>query len=288
MAQTKENATLLIIEDDLDVAEMLNAYFRVLGYEVTTVNWGADALRACETSPPDLIISDVNLPDIDGFEIARRLQVSRRTRGTPIIFLTVKRAKEDVRAGLGLGVVDYITKPFDIQELRLRVRNALARSRQPHQRHTVTNLPDANLVDARLREMLFEQNWAVLLIVLSNLNHFRDEYGFIAADDVLRAISLMIVNTVKDDGGTNDFLGHLGGTDFIIVSTPEAAVRLRKLLVARLGQSIDYFYPMRDRDLDTGRLISDHDNRLLIQVKLLQKEDGPFDSIMQLKERFGV
>ncbi|MGD2027264.1 MAG: response regulator [Anaerolineales bacterium] len=288
MAQTKENATLLIIEDDLDVAEMLNAYFRVLGYEVTTVNWGADALRACETSPPDLIISDVNLPDIDGFEIARRLQASRRTRETPIIFLTVKRAKEDVRAGLGLGVVDYITKPFDIQELRLRVRNALARSRQPHQRHTVTNLPDANLVDARLREMLSEENWAVLLVALSNLHHFRDEYGFIAADDVLRAISLMIVNTVRDAGGTNDFLGHLGGMDFIIITTPEAGTKLRRLLVARLSQSIDYFYPMRDRDLDTGRLISDHDIRLSIHVKLLQKEDGPFGSILQLKERLGA
>jgi GGDEF domain-containing protein len=136
--------------------------------------------------------------------------------------------------------------------------------------------------------MLSEENWAVLLVALSNLHHFRDEYGFIAADDVLRAISLMIVNTVRDAGGTNDFLGHLGGMDFIIITTPEAGTKLRRLLVARLSQSIDYFYPMRDRDLDTGRLISDHDIRLSIHVKLLQKEDGPFGSILQLKERLGA
>ncbi len=284
MATAKENAKLLIIEDDLDVAEMLNAYFRVLGYQVRTVNWGADALRACSTAPPDLIISDINLPDMDGFEIAKRLRTSRRTHDTPIIFLTVKKGKEDVHAGLELGAVDYITKPFDIQELRLRVRNAISRAHQPSQRHTVTNLPDKNLVDARLRKMMQEEDWAVLVITLLNLNNFRDEFGFIAADDVLRATSLMIQNAVDEAGRLDDFLGHLEGEAFIIVTTPSNAVRLHKQLETRFGESIDYFYPMRARELDTGRLKDSDGKTLSIQVKLTRKQDGPFESISHLKE----
>ena len=126
----ERKSTILIVEDDLDIADMLNAYFRVQGYEVLTVNWGEDGMRSCLTGTPDLVILDIRLPDIDGFEVARRLRANRKTREIPIIFLTEKRERKDRLKGLELQADDYITKPFDIQELRLRVRNALQRSRQ--------------------------------------------------------------------------------------------------------------------------------------------------------------
>ena len=81
MADTKSK--ILIVEDDLDVAEMLNAYFRVQGYEVFTVNWGEDGVRAAQTVMPDLMILDIRLPDIDGFEVARRVRTDRRTARNP-------------------------------------------------------------------------------------------------------------------------------------------------------------------------------------------------------------
>ena len=93
MAEAKPK--ILIVEDDLDVAEMLNAYFRVQGYEVFTVNWGEDGVRAGQTIFPDLIILDIRLPDIDGYEVARRLRGDRRTNEIPIIFLTEKRERID-------------------------------------------------------------------------------------------------------------------------------------------------------------------------------------------------
>ena len=116
----EENGTLLIIEDDLDIAGMLNDYFRVQGYDVITANWGEDGIRSCEQNQPDIIILDIRLPDIDGFEVARRLRDDRKTKEIPIIFLTEKRQREDRLTGLKLGADDYITKPFDVQELRLR------------------------------------------------------------------------------------------------------------------------------------------------------------------------
>ena len=112
---------ILIVEDDLDVAEMLNAYFRVQGYEVIAVNWGEDGVRACQTENPDLVILDIRLPDIDGYEVARRLRDDRRTKEVPIIFLTEKRERADRLQGLELGADDYITKPYDVQELRHQV-----------------------------------------------------------------------------------------------------------------------------------------------------------------------
>ncbi len=140
MAEAKPK--ILIVEDDPDVAEMLNAYFRVQGYEVFTVNWGEDGVRAGQSVAPDLIILDIRLPDIDGFEVARRLRSDRRTNEIPIIFLTEKRDRGDRLQGLEVGADDYITKPFDVQELRLRVRNALKRVSQGSLTNPVSGLPE--------------------------------------------------------------------------------------------------------------------------------------------------
>ena len=137
-----EKSHILIVEDDLDLAEMLNAYFRVQGYEVETAAWGEDAVRMTKDKPPDLVVLDIRLPDIDGYEVCRRIRAQRRTQSVPVIFLTEKRDRVDKLSGLELGVVDYITKPFDIQELRLRVRNALQRASQASLVNPVTNLPD--------------------------------------------------------------------------------------------------------------------------------------------------
>lgn len=282
---TQETATLLVVDDDLDVAEMLNAYFSVLGYRVLTVNYGEDALAVCAKKVPDLVILDIHLPDIDGFAVAKRLRSTRNTQDIPIIFLTNKKDRVDVLSGLSLGANDYVTKPFDIQELRLRVRNSLARTHQPVQRNPVTNLPDEKLMDARLREVLGEDNWAVMSISITNLDNFRDEYGFIAADDVLRAISMMIDNTVKEVGGAGDFIGHMAADHLLLVTTPAIAVKLKPLLQTRLAQAMDYFYPMRDREMDTGRLKDVHSNRLKILIHSVQKKDGRFHTITELKTR---
>ncbi len=137
-----DKSHILIVEDDLDLAEMLNAYFRVQGYEVQTAAWGEDAVRMTREDPPDLVVLDIRLPDIDGYEVCRRLRTNRRTQDIPIIFLTEKRDRVDKLTGLELGVVDYITKPFDIQELRLRVRNSLRRATQTLLVNPVTNMPE--------------------------------------------------------------------------------------------------------------------------------------------------
>jgi len=239
---------ILIIEDDLDVAEMLNAYFRAQGYDVFTVNWGEDGVRSCQTIHPDLVILDIRLPDIDGYEVARRLRGDRRSAEIPIIFLTEKRDRSDRLQGLELGADDYITKPFDVQELRLRVRNALKRVSQGSLTNPVTGLPEGALVDEKLSEVIGKDGVAALFVSIENMDYFREAYGFVASDDVLRAISLMIVNTMREVSRPEDFLGHVNGTDFILILPPSNLMALSDKLRARLEQSMEYFYPIKDRE----------------------------------------
>jgi DNA-binding response OmpR family regulator len=256
--------TLLIVEDDLDIADMLNAYFRVQGYEVQTVNWGEDGVRACQSNPPDLVILDIRLPDIDGFEVARRLRANRKTKDIPIIFLTEKRERTDRLRGLELKADDYITKPFDIQELRLRVRNALQRARQGTLTNPVTGLAEGSLMDEALLRGLNRSDGAILVVSLRNLNRFREVYGFVASDDLVRAVSIMVRDAVRDLGTSDDVIGHLSASDFLVVTRQSCLTALRDRIRKRLEQSFDYFYSDQDREQGTFR-----DKQLAVQINEL-------------------
>ncbi len=276
MAETKPK--LLIIEDDLDIADMLNAYFRVQGYEVFTVNWGEDGVRSCQTHRPDLVILDIRLPDIDGFEVAQRLRSDRRTQDIPIIFLTEKRDRADRLQGLEVGAEAYLTKPFDVQELRLRVQNVLQRAKRVAPTNPVTGLPEGAAVDERLAECLQSDDWAILLIILENLDAFREAYGFVASDDVLRAMSLMIQNAIREIGNPRHFLGHLSPAAFLLIASPADLTTLEERLRGRLEQSLDYFYPLKDREHERRNR-----HRLALRFGVMQGAAGQFASLEQLK-----
>lgn len=274
---TVTKSKILIVEDDPDVAEMLTAYFRSQEYDVFTVNWGEDGVRSSQQVSPDLVILDIRLPDIDGYEVARRLRNDRRTADIPIIFLTEKRDRSDRLQGLEIGADDYITKPFDIQELRLRVRNALKRVSQGSLTNPVTGLPEGALVDEKLSEVLGKDGSALLFVSLENMDAFREVYGFVASDDVLRAVSLMIVNTMREFSRPDDFLGHLSGTDFILVVPPSNLAALSEKLRSRLEQSVEYFYPIKDREQMAKR--EDRLGAKLLEVASLKNHAGDVDQI---------
>ncbi len=271
---------ILIVEDDLDLAEMLNAYFRVQGYEVSTAAWGEDAVRFSHENTPNLIVLDIRLPDIDGYEVCRRLRTHRRTQDIPIIFLTEKRDRVDKLQGLELGVVDYITKPFDIQELRLRVRNALQRATQQPLINPVTSMAEGLLVDERLNKLLYEEEWGILLITIQGLDQFRELYGFVASDDVLRAVSLMMSNAVREVGSDEDFIGHLDQHDFIIISSKDKIASIRERIEIRIRQSMEYFYPLKDRDKARQAMEA---SSLKLLIGQIHDGEGPFDDLDTLK-----
>jgi DNA-binding response OmpR family regulator len=271
---------LLIVEDDLDIADMLNAYFSTQGYDVLTVNWGEDGVRACQTNMPDLVILDIRLPDIDGFEVARRLRTNRRTKQIPIIFLTEKRERNDRLKGLELHAEDYITKPFDIQELRLRVRNALASAKRGSLTNAVTGLPDGDLVTERLSQALQEADAVAMVVALGNLDRFREVYGFVASDDLLRAVSLMLQGSLRDHGGTEDFLGHIGTDVFLVITHRPYVTALKENIRRQLQQSFDYFYRDQDREMGLFR-----EQGLTVYIQDLDLAQQGFKEVSQLRSR---
>jgi diguanylate cyclase (GGDEF)-like protein len=241
-------ARLLIVEDDFDISNMLQIYFRGQNYEVDIAPRGSVALEKTRSSLPHLIVLDIMLPDIDGFEVCRNLRTNIRTSHVPIIFLTQKDERSDRLAGLELGADDYITKPFDIEELKLRVQRAISRAEQQSLTDPRSGLPSGRLIEEQLRRIIRQQNWALMDLRINYFESFKDVYGFVAGDDVLR-FAAMLINEVLDELGTqNDFIGHAGGDNFIVITAEETASAIRQRMKGRFAEEVLSHYSFIDRD----------------------------------------
>jgi diguanylate cyclase (GGDEF)-like protein len=280
---------LLIVEDDFDISNMLRIYFGSQGYETIIATRGQEALELCQRNLPNLVILDIILPDINGYEVCRQLRSNLRTSHIPIIFLTQKDERSDQIAGLELGADDYITKPFDLQLLLLRVEGALRRSGWLSLTSPVTGLPSSKLIEEQLRGIMRRKDWSVLYIGVNHIGDFNDVYGFVAGDDVLRFVAMLLTEVVDESGVGSEFIGHVGGDDFIVVSTPEVAPQLKVRLVQRFNEEVETFYNFKDRErgyiqVDDGAGNVQESPLMSLAVGLINHDAAPFADIREITE----
>ena len=266
-------ARLMIVEDDIDISNMLRIYFSSQGYDVDTALRGGDALEKTRSSMPHLIVLDIMLPDINGYEVCRQLRTTTRTSHIPVIFLTQKDERSDRLQGLELGADDYITKPFDIDELKLRVQNAIARSERESLTDPQTGLPAGRMIEDQLRRSIRQpKGWALLDVRLNSFEPFKNLYGFIAANDVLRFTAMLIGEVVDELGTANDFLGHAGGDNFIIITSDDRVQALKQRLKTRFRDEVQTHYNFMDRQ--QGFILSPDENGKQIQAPFMTLAAG--------------
>jgi PleD family two-component response regulator len=276
---------ILVVEDDFDISNMLRIYFSGHGYQVEVAARGSTALDACRTRMPDLIILDIMLPDMDGYAICRELRTTTRTSHIPIIFLTQKDERSDKIAGLELGADDYITKPFDIEELKLRVNNAIRTHRRMNHTDPKTGLPSAKLIEDQLRELMRKKGWHLLLISIEHLDPFNDVYGFVAGDEVLR-FTAMLLNEVVDEMGTaNDFIGHASSDTFVIITFTKNVASMDKRIKVGFAEGISPHYNFVDSEQGGIQL---EDNRIApimhLTIGVVSDHTQPFADIREIIE----
>jgi PleD family two-component response regulator len=240
-------ARLLVVEDDIDIGNMLRIYFSGMDFDVDVAMRGKDALEKTKQVLPHLIVLDIMLPDIDGYEVCRNLRTNMRTSHIPVIFLTQKDERSDKLQGLELGADDYITKPFDIEELKLRVQGAIRRSERESLTDPRSGLPAGRLIEDQLRRIIRDRGWALLDARVNSFEPFKDVYGFVAGDDVLRFTSMLIGEVVDELGTTSDFIGHAGGDNFIIITREEKAEAIKARLKERFDNEVQTHYNFMDR-----------------------------------------
>jgi DNA-binding response OmpR family regulator len=239
---------ILIVEDDFDIANMLKIYFTGQNYEAEIASRGVEALEKTRQVLPNLIILDILLPDKDGYEVCRTLRVNSRTSHIPVIFLTQKDERSDKLQGLELGVDDYITKPFDIDELKLRVQNAIARAERESLTDPHSGLPSGRLIEEQFRRIIHHKDWTMLDVRINYFDAFKEVYGFVTADEAIRLTAKLLGEVVDKFGTLQDFIGHAGSENFTIITTEAAAQAIYQNLKERFKQEILTLYNFTDRE----------------------------------------
>ncbi len=269
-----ETQNILVIEDDLDVANLLRVYLRSQGYQVSIARNSATALQIIRQALPDIILLDIMLPDRDGYWIFGHLKKNPRTKHIPIVFVTQKDDRQDKLFGLELGAVDYITKPFDIEELTLRVRNALQRVSSKSLVNPITTLASNSLTEERLIALLRQKNWALLSITIQNLQELGETHKFAIRNVLLQRTALALKNLVEELDQEDSFIGHLSEAHLIIVSTPPK-IKTLQAKIADLKTSLDF------KDLQTSPKSPIH---VLLGVSAVTFADRPFESSADIKQ----
>jgi len=281
---------ILVVEDDADISKMLKIYFDSQGYEVLVAMRGNDALEICRTKLPNVVVLDIQLPDIDGYEICRILRSNTRTSYVPIIFLTQKDERSDKIAGLELGADDYITKPFDIEELKLRVEGAIRRSLREALTHPVTNLPAGKLIEEQLKKVKdATEPWTFLYFGIRHIQAFKEIAGPIQVNEVLMFLADIMREVVEESGTLNDFIGQASDNDFIIITSPDKASAICQTVTERFDSESEVFYPFPVRE--KGKVVYDdvdgttHESEFMkLAVGVVSSTDGPFADIVQITE----
>ncbi|MCH7479800.1 MAG: response regulator [Chloroflexi bacterium] len=263
---------ILVVEDDFDISNMLKIYFSGQEFEVEIASRGSEVLEKTRQGLPHLIVLDIMLPDIDGYEVCRLLRTNTRTSHIPIIFLTQKDERSDKLQGLELGADDYITKPFDIEELKLRIQNAISRAERDCLTDPHSGLPSSRLIEDQLRTIIRTDSWSFVDLRINKYEFFKDVYGFVAGDDVLRFTAMLINEIVDEYGNMDDFIGHAGGDNFILITSEEKSAQIQAALKARFAEEVQSHYNFMDRE--QGFIESKNDNGEAVKNPLMSLSIG--------------
>jgi len=241
-------AKILVADDDAGVRRLLS---RALGVtrDILCACDGDEAVRMAIAEKPALILLDVKMPGKDGLAVLSLLREDQRLRSIPVILLTGLSQVDDRVAGLNLGADDYITKPFSTEELGARVDSLLRRRARDLSANPLTCLPGSPAVEEEVgRRIGAKAPFAFVYFDLDNFKAYNDVYGYANGDEVLRETAKILLEALRAEGGERDFLGHIGGDDFVAITTPERAGFVARQAADLFDRRAPFFYTPADRE----------------------------------------
>lgn len=239
---------ILVADDQVDLLEMLKEALETEGYAVTTVPDGTQALARIREAPPDIAVIDLYMPGKSGFEVCQELKQDPTLQHLPLIIFSASNSRDNRIQGLDLGADDFLTKPVDLAELLARIRMIIKRTRQGLDANPLTRLPGNVSIEARISQAIAGgKPFGVLYLDLNNFKAYNDVYGFDAGDQVIKATAQILLEQNKAVADGKDFVGHIGGDDFIVVTETERMEKFAQGVIAAFDKAAPGFYNEKDR-----------------------------------------
>jgi DNA-binding response OmpR family regulator len=266
------NKRLLIIEDDFDVAEMLTMYFQSHEYDVIHAEDGRVGIELARTRFPNLILLDVMLPHMDGYDVCVKLRQTSLTRYIPILFLTQRDERSSKVKGLELGADDYITKPFDIDELRLRVQGAIRRATNESLHEARTGLPTGPLVNDEInRRQQKNIPYTELRYSVNGFQGFNEVYGFVAAKEVMAFAGTLIQEVISREGTQDDFVGIVSD-EFVLLTHAKDVDKVDTEIKKKFATNSKTFYTFADAERGGLLLHAGTETETLVPLMTLESQ----------------
>jgi diguanylate cyclase (GGDEF)-like protein len=248
-ALVNPTGSVLAIDDDEVVLRLLKVNLERQGYAVNLARTAQEGLQFARHQPPDVVLSDALLPDMDGLRLCNLLMEDSRTRHIPVIFMSSQSASQNVVAALEAGADDYVTKPLDFREVVARVQAHIRRAQLKPALNPLTGLPGNLIIEQEIRR-LTAPGHGLFAVLYTDLNHFKaynDVYGFPAGDEAIRLVARVLTGAVAELGNPMDLVGHVGGDDFVIISTPDRCDAIAQRVITDFDRQAPELYTPMDR-----------------------------------------
>jgi len=264
---------ILIVDDDPDILDVLRITLEAEGYEILEAHDGEEAINIIKKSMPDLLITDFKMPKMCGDEVCRILKEDILIQHMPIIMLTGKGEVSDKIHGINAGADDYIVKPFEPQELAARVKMVLRRSARDLDANPLTRLPgNVSIINELQKRLAKNDPFAVCYIDLDKFKAYNDKYGFEKGDEIIKNTARILISSVQEYGTPKDFIGHIGGDDFVVVTIPGKVDELCKNIICKFNSMVPSLY--NKEDLHRGYVIGKDRQKKIQKIPLLSISIG--------------
>ena len=279
--------SVLIVEDDPMISLMIAKILELNGYAFREARDGEEALKVVESEAPDLMILDINMPKINGYEVCRRLRNDSRFQKTPILMITASADRLEQVKGIEVGADDFIVKPFNYDELLTRVLSTIKRKKKDLDANPLTYLPGNSSTERMvLGAIQNKKPFAVLKVDLKNFKAYNERYGFPRGDEAIRSTARILLSSIDQE---KDFLGHAGADDFFVITEPVRAEGLCRKIIKEFNRISPGFYELEDNRKGFIETVNRQGSRqkfpfMSIFIGVVLDPDGQFESLGMIQK----
>ena len=248
---TASKGIILLIDDEPEKLFLFREILLKKGYQVITALDGREGLKSVQSVKPNLIILDISMPVMNGHTVLENIRKDPEIGHLPVIMLTASDLLNDKLIDLNIGADDYISKMVHPEELNARIEMVLRRYKMSYDANPLTRLPGNNAIEEEIQRRIIHQAlFALGYVDIDNFKAFNDHFGFKEGDRIIQFTAKVLVDAVKTLGGERDFVGHIGGDDFVFITTANGMEPIAKDIILNFDIQVPAFY--RPSDLERG------------------------------------
>jgi diguanylate cyclase (GGDEF)-like protein len=279
---------VLLVDDSATIRAVVGEHLRSCGYDPQFAASGEQALAAIDPETVDAVLLDINLPDMSGYDVCRAAKRDPRTYHIPIIVLTSMSDTESELAAIDAGADDFIPKPPQPRLLDARLHMHITRAMRERCSNPLTGLPGNTMIEQELTERFSsEAPLCLAYIDLDDFKSYNDRYGYQRGDSIILLAASIIANALRADGGTNDFLGHIGGDDFVVLTDPDRMAAVAERVVRAFDEAVPAYYDDETRKVGSFESVDRRGNHytvplMSISIASVSNSDRPFETSLEM------